>query len=139
MPFAAYPLHPVACARIIGDLPAFFVVTNGQTLAEMVRNAGIEARWVRPPAAGDLTPGEVVMDMVSSTSWPASPALERQLHRSPLRWEKSRTLQMRRSELDRYLIELLDQDIRLQGVKYMLADPNLKNRPWPHYRDEDQL
>ena len=139
MPFAAYPLHPVACARIIGDLPAFFVVTNGQTLAEMVRNAGIEARWVRPPAAGDLTPGEVVMEMVSSTSWPASPALERQLHRSPLRWEKSRTLQMRRSELDRYLIELLDQDIWLQGVKYMLADPNLKNRPWPHYRDEDQL
>jgi hypothetical protein len=139
VPFAAYPLHPVACARIIGDLAAFFVVTNGQALAEMVRDAGIEARWVRPPAAGDLTPGEVVMEMVSTTSWPASPVLERQLHRGPLRWENSRTLQVRRSELDRYLIELLDQDIWLQGVKYMLTDPNLKNRPWPHYRDEDQV
>jgi hypothetical protein len=139
VPFAAYPLHPVACARIIGDLAAFFVATNGQTLAEMVRNAGIEARWVRPPTAGDLTPGEVVMEMVSRTSWPASPALERRLHRGPLRWENSRTLQMRRSELDRYLIELLDQEIWLRGVKYMLADPDLKNRPWPHYRDEDQV
>jgi hypothetical protein len=126
-------------ARIIGDLAAFFMVTNGQALAEMVRNAGIEARWVRPPAAGDLTPGEVVMEMVSRTSRPASPALERQMHRGPLRWENSRTLQMRRSELDRYLIELLDQDVWLQGVKYMLADPNLKNRPWPHYRDEDRV
>jgi hypothetical protein len=139
VPFAAYPLHPVACARIIGDLAAFFVTTNGQALAEIVRNAGIEARWVRPPGAGDLTPGEVVMEMISRTSWPASPALERQMHRGPLRWENSRILQMRRSELDRYLIELLDQDVWLQGVKYMLADPNLKNRPWPHYRDEDQV
>jgi hypothetical protein len=51
------------------------------------------------------------MEMVSSTSWPASPALERQLHRGALRWENSRTLQLRRSELDRYLIELLDQDL----------------------------
>jgi hypothetical protein len=135
----AYIQREVACARIIGDLAAFFVVTNGQTLAEIVRNAGIEARWVRPPAAGDLTPGEVVMEMVSRTSWPASPALERRLHRGPLRWENSRTLQMRRSELDRYLIELLDQEIWLQGVKYMLADPDLKNRPWPHYRDEDRV
>jgi hypothetical protein len=103
----------------------------------MARNAGIEALWVRPPAAGDLTPGEVVMEIVSTTSRPSSPALEKQLHRSPLRWENSRTLQMRRLELDRYLIELLDQEIWLQGVKCMLADPNLKNRPWPHYRDED--
>ena len=77
--------------------------------------------------------------MVSSTSGPASPALERQLHRGPLRWENSRTLQMRRSEFDRHLIALFDHDIWLQGVKYTLADPNLKNRPWPRYRDEDQL
>jgi hypothetical protein len=29
--------------------------------------------------------------------------------------------------------------LELQGVKFMLADPNLKNRPWPHYRDEDRV
>jgi len=125
VPFAVYPLHPVACARIIGDLAAFFVVTNGQTLAEIVRNASIEARWVRPPAAGDLTPGEVVMEMVSRTSWPAAPALEKQLHRGPLRWENSRTLQMRRSELDRYLIELLDRETWLQESSTCSLTPGL--------------
>jgi hypothetical protein len=139
VPFAAYPLHPVACARIIGDLAAFFVVTNGQALAKMVCNSGIEARWVRPPTAGDLTPGEVVMEMVSRTNRPASPALERRAHRGPLRWENARTLQMRRSELDRYLIELLDKDIWFQAIRYMLADRNLNNRPWPHYREEDKV
>jgi hypothetical protein len=139
VPFAAYPLHPVACARIIGDLAGFFVTTSGQVLAEMVRNAGIEARWVRPPAAGDLTPGEVVMEMISQASWPASPAMEQQMQRGSLRWENSRTLQMRRSELDRYLIELLDQKVWLQGVKYMLVDPDLKNRPWPTHRDEHEV
>jgi hypothetical protein len=46
---------------------------------------------------------------------------------------------MRRSELDRYLIELLDQDIWPKGVKYVLADLDLKRRPWPHYPDEDQV
>jgi hypothetical protein len=139
VPFAAYPLHPVACARIIGDLAAFFVITSGPILADSVRRAGIEARWVRPAAAGDLTPGEVVMEMVTRTSAPVPPALAEQLHRRDLRLEYSRTLQMRRSELDMYLIQLLDQDTWLQGVRYMLADPDLKGRPWPHYRDEDQV
>ncbi len=50
------------------------MVTNGQALAEMVRNADIEARWVRLPATGDLGPGEVVMEMVSRNSWPVSSA-----------------------------------------------------------------
>src|SRR5262245_6124162 len=82
---------------------------------------------------------QLVTSRPARLSWrrslgPAGPPILpwRQLHRGPLRWENSRTLQMRRLELDRYLIELLDQEVWLQGVKYMLADPNLKNRPWPH-------
>jgi hypothetical protein len=139
VPFAAYPLDPVACARIIGDLASFFVVTNGQALAEIVRKAGIEARWVRPPIPGELQPGEVVMEMVARTSSRASPDVERQMQRGPLRMEQSRILQMRRSELDRYLIELLDQETWLQGVRYLLNDPSLKDNPWPHYRHEDKV
>jgi hypothetical protein len=46
--------------------------------------------------------------------------------------EITRTLQMRRSELDKYLIEILDQDTWIEGVRYMLADPELDGRPWPH-------
>jgi hypothetical protein len=139
VPFAAYPLHPVACARIIGDLAVFFVMTSGPMLADSVQRAGIDARWVRPPVSGDLTPGEVVMEMVAKSSAPAPAALAKQLHHSGLRLDYTRILQMRRSELDMYLIQLLDQNVWLQGVRYMLADPNLKHRPWPHYRDEDQV
>jgi hypothetical protein len=46
MPFAAYPLHPVACARLIGDIAIFTVEMSGPALAESVSAAGIPARWV---------------------------------------------------------------------------------------------
>jgi hypothetical protein len=36
--------------------------------------------------------------------------------------------QMWRSELDMYLIQLLNQDTWLQGVKHMLAGPQLNHR-----------
>lgn len=56
-----------------------------------------------------------------------------------LRMEITRTLHMRRSELDKYLIEMLDQDTWIQGIRYMLADPGLDGRPWPHYRGEEHV
>jgi hypothetical protein len=52
VPFAAYPLHPVACARIIGDYATFHVETSGPALADSLRRAGIDARWVLPPTRG---------------------------------------------------------------------------------------
>jgi hypothetical protein len=53
--------------------------------------------------------------------------------------ELKRTLQMRRSALDRYLIEMIEQDTWIEGMRYMLADSNMEGRPWPTYRDEDQV
>ena len=50
--------------------------------------------------------------------------------------ELSRTLQMRRSQLDRYLIELIDQDTWIEGIRHMLGDRQMPGRPWPCYRDE---
>jgi hypothetical protein len=32
VPFAVYPLHPVACARLIGDIAVFTVETSGPAL-----------------------------------------------------------------------------------------------------------
>ncbi len=140
VPFAAYPLHPVACARLIGDLAAFFVETSGPALADSLRRAGIQAQWVRPPGGSELAPGEVLMEMVTKTSAPVPDAIaERFLHRRDLRMELSRTLQMRRSELDRYLIELLEQRTWIEGIRYMLADYQVEGRPWPHYRAEDKV
>jgi hypothetical protein len=139
VPFAAYPLDPVICARIIGDYMVFNVITSGRVLADSARRAGIDARWARPPGTGELAPGEVVMEMTTRASFPAPEATARMMHRPGLRAEYVRTLQMRRSELDMYLIQLVDQDTWIQGVKYMLADPQLSQRPWPHFRGEDNI
>jgi hypothetical protein len=108
-PFAAYPLHPAACARLIGDLAVFTVETSGPALAKSLRDAGFETRWVRPPdAVGDLAPGEVVMELSVITG--------SQLLPGGLRAEATSTLQMRRSVLDQYLIELVDQDTWIEGL-----------------------
>jgi len=38
---------------------------------------------------------------------------------------------MRRRELDRYLIELVEQKTWIEGVRFMLADPTLPKGPGP--------
>lgn len=58
VPFAAYPLHPVICARLIGDIAVFTVETSGPALAASVSDAGIPARWVWA-GTGEIPPGEV--------------------------------------------------------------------------------
>jgi hypothetical protein len=129
VPFAAYPLHPVACARLIGDLAVFNVLTSGTILAESLANAGFKTRWVRPPeAVGALAPGEVVMDLTVTTG--------SQLLAGGLRAEATSTLQMRRSALDQYLIELVGQDTWIEGMRRMIADPAARGRSYPTYRDE---
>jgi hypothetical protein len=130
VPFAAYPLHPVACARLIGDLAVFIVETSGYALAASLSVAGIDAEWVRPPQAGELAAGEVVMEVHATAGGPV---------RGGLRMELKRTLQIRRSALDRYLIEMVQQDTWIEGMRYMLASRDLEGRPWPAYRDENQV
>jgi hypothetical protein len=129
VPFASYPLRPVACARLIGDIAAFTVETSGSALAASVSDAGIPARWVWT-GTGEIPPGKVVMEMTSKRSWPVPGGLF---------LEHSKTLQMRRRELDRYLIELVEQKTWIDGVRFMLADPDTPQRPWPCYRDEHSV
>lgn len=129
VPFAAYPLHPVACARLIGDIAVFTVETSGPALADSLRSAGVTAEWVRPPGTGDLVAGQIVMELTTTTSIPSG----------RLTMELSRTLQMRRSEMDRYLIETIEQDTWIQGIKYLLSRPRATGRPWPFYRDEHHV
>lgn len=132
VPFAAYPLHPVACGQLIGDLAVFTVETSGPALAKSLSMAGFNARWVRPPSAvGDLAPGEVVMELSVITG--------SQLLPGGLRAEATATLQMRRSALDQYLIELVDQNTWVTGLRRMITSPGLQGRPWPTYRGEEQV
>jgi hypothetical protein len=108
VPFAAYPLHPVACARLIGDLAVFTVETSGPALADSLRSAGFDTRWVRPPGGDELVPGEVVMEIRATLTGPA--------YRRVLT-DVDRTFQVRRSALDRYLIEMVEQGTWADGLR----------------------
>ncbi len=130
VPFAAYPLDPVACARLIGDLAVFTVETSGPALAEALCHAGLDAEWVRPPGPGDLIPGEVVIEIHRKTS--------RKLP-GDMTLEFSRTCRFGREDVDRYLIELLEMATWTEGIRYLLGDYRIEGKPWPHYRDEDRV
>ncbi|MFI2765714.1 hypothetical protein ACH5A3_44155 [Streptomyces echinatus] len=45
---------------------------------------------------------------------------------------------MRRSELDRYLMELLQPGTWAAGIKHVLV-ARLAGQPWPHYRNEHEI
>jgi hypothetical protein len=93
--------------------------------------AGISAERVRPPGAADLVPGEDVMEMATTQGSILMP--------KGVVMELSRTLQTRRSELDRYLIELMEQSAWVEGIRYLLADRRASRRPWPCYRGEHDV
>jgi hypothetical protein len=140
VPFAAYPLHPIACARLIGDYSAFVVETSGPALAESVRVDGIDAEWVCPPNCGQLASGQVVMEVRAVASGPIIGGVAGMPWRGGLRPEITRTLQVRRSELERYLVELMELPTWTGGMRQMLADPNLvQGRPWPVYKGEEHI
>ncbi|MFD3580931.1 hypothetical protein [Streptomyces sp. NPDC058683] len=127
VPWGVYPLHPIAAARLIGDVMTFAVETSGPSLAADLTTRDIPAQWVRPPGTEDLVAGEVLMEMHSRAEWRIPNGLTAKL---------SRTLQLRRSEMDRYLIELLDQDCWAAGIRHLLLSPDTSDRPWPVFRDE---
>ncbi|MGY5014680.1 hypothetical protein ACWCY6_42560 [Streptomyces sp. 900105755] len=132
VPWANYPLHPVACARLIGDYTVVTVETSGPVLTRLLQVSGLDARWVRPPGKAELQPGEVVMEIHSEEKLRAV-SLPGGLTMTP-GW----TLQMRRSELDRYLIELLQPGKWVAGIKHVLAARQV-GQPWPHYRNEHDV
>jgi len=140
VPFAAYPLHPVACARLIGDLAVFYVETSGPALADSLCEAGIQSRWILPPGRWELAARDVLMEMSAEFSSPVPDAIaDRVFHRRDLRAVLTRTLQMYRSEMDRYLIEMLDQETWIEGIRYLLGAYDMEGRPWPHYCGENQV
>ncbi|MFF1446335.1 hypothetical protein [Streptomyces sp. NPDC058295] len=133
VPWANYPLHPMACARLIGDYAVATVETSGPVLTRLLQAAGLDARWVRLPGKADhLEQGEVIMEIHQQERL-RSVALPGGLTMTP-GW----TLQMRRSELDRYLMELLRPGTWAAGIKHVLA-ARQAGQPWPHYRNEHAI
>ena len=119
---AVYPLHPAASARLIGDLAVFAVETSGPAPADALWAAGNDAERVRPPSGGEAVAGEV---FIGYASRPSSPMPDGKV------MELSRILEMRRSELDRYLIELMEQDTWIDSIRYLLGDDRISRRLWP--------
>jgi hypothetical protein len=111
-------------------LQTFAVETSGPALADALTDAGIQSEWVRDPRPGPLAPGEVLMEMRNEEEIPMPDGKAIVL---------SRTLQMKPSEIDRYLLELIDQDTWIEGIRYLLSDPRMKHRPWPHYQGEEKV
>ncbi|WP_433894216.1 hypothetical protein [Streptomyces sp. CA-111067] len=132
VPWANYPLQPATCARLIGDYASVTVETSGPALARLLEVSGLDARWVRPPGKADLKQGEVLMEVHHQEQLRAV-ALPGGFTMTP-GW----TLQMRRSELDRYLIELLQPGTWVAGIKHVLA-ARQAGQPWPHYRNEHEI
>ncbi|MET8134116.1 hypothetical protein ABZV24_19530 [Streptomyces sp. NPDC005251] len=132
VPWANYPLHPVTCARLIGDYAVATVETSGPVLARLLQASGLDARWVRPPGNADLQQGEVIMEIHQQERLRSVP-LPGGLTMTP-GW----TLQMRRSELDRYLMELLQPGSWVAGIKNVLS-ARQAGRPWPHFRNEHEI
>ncbi|MFE7854370.1 hypothetical protein [Streptomyces sp. NPDC057403] len=132
VPWANYPLHPVACARLIGDYTVATVETSGPLLTRLLQVSGLDARWVRPPRKAALQPGEVVMEIHQQERL-RSVTLPGGLTMTP-----SWTLQMLQSELDHYLIELLRPGSWVAGIKHLLA-ARQAGQPWPHYRNEHEI
>jgi hypothetical protein len=119
----------VACARLIGDIAIITVETSGPALAQDLQQAGINAHWVRPPATADMQTGEVAIELYTT-------------RRSPSRagtMQIDTRLQTRRYELERYLIELINQRTWIDSLNELLSKPHLLGRPWPYFRDEHKV
>ncbi len=46
---------------------------------------------------------------------------------------------MRRSELERYLIELIEPGTWIEGTRRLLDDYREGGQPWPVYRGEEEV
>jgi hypothetical protein len=132
VPWANYPLDPVLCARLIGDYAAVTVETSGPALTRLLQLSGMDARWIRPPGNHDLQSGEVVMEIHREEQ------LRSVLLSGGLTMTPAWTLQMRRSALDRYLIEFLRPGSWVAGIRHLLA-ARQAGQPWPHYRNEHEI
>ncbi|WP_086822460.1 hypothetical protein [Streptomyces sp. NRRL B-24572] len=132
VPWANYPLDPALCARIIGDYVIFTVETSGPLLTRLLRAAGLDAHWIRPPGPRAPQPGEVFMEIHHQDQ------LQVRLLRGGMTMTPGWTLQMAPSELDRYLLELLQPGTWIAGIRHLLAERKV-GRPWPHFQDEHEV
>lgn len=117
VPWACYPLEAATCTRLIGDLARFAVEVSGPGLVEEMRCAGVDAQWVVPDDCDGLRPGQAVI----------------RLRGDACAWD------VQRSELDRYLLELIELPTWIAGLRQVQRTAPLPGHSWPFYRDEQHV
>jgi len=116
-PWAIYPLPPIVCANLIVDMAVYFVTISSVPLLEALRAAGIAAEWVLPSGQRQLQRGDVILRA----------------------YKGSRGMEMKPSDMQRLLLELVDLTTWVETVKELLTRDNIGNHPWPYYRDEHRV
>jgi hypothetical protein len=116
-PWAIYPLPPIICANLIVDMAVYFVTVSSLPLLEALRAAGIAAEWVLPPGQKQLQRGDVILRA----------------------YKGFRGMEMKPSDMQRLLLELVDLSTWVETVKELLTRDNIGNHPWPYYRDEHRV
>ena len=116
-PWAIYPLPPVICANLIVDMAVYFVTVSSVPLLEALRAAGIAAEWVLPSGQKQLQRGDVILRA----------------------YKGSRGMEMKPSDMQRLLLELVDLTTWVETVKELLTSDNIGHHPWPYYRDEHRV
>jgi len=112
-PWAIYPLAPLDCAKLIVDMAVYIVTVSSESLLGALRDAGLAAEWVLPSGALDLR-GQVILRAHNGR----------------------RGIEMRPSEMQRLLLELVDLPTWAEGVRELLSRGDTGTRPWPSFADE---
>jgi hypothetical protein len=113
-PWAIYPLAPEVCANLTVDMGLYMVMVSGEFLVGALETAGLSTKWVLPADQPELLPGQVVLRVNDGR----------------------RGVEIRQAEMQRFLLELVDLDTWIDGIKEMLRRDNVGGHPWPQYSDE---
>ncbi len=113
-PWAIYPLSPTLCASLIVDMAFYAVTVSGPSLLDALGSVGLTGEWVLPTGQPELQPGQVILRA----------------------YKGARGIEMRPSDMQRLLLELVDLSTWAESVRGLLDHGDLSGHPWPHYSDE---
>jgi hypothetical protein len=116
-PWAIYPLPPLDCANLIVDMAVYIVTVSSESLLGALRRVGLAAEWTLPVGQAELEAGQVIL----------------RIHNG------KHSIEMRPSEMQRLLLELVDLPTWAEGIRELLDHAKNGIRPWPNFADERKI
>ncbi len=116
-PWAIYPLSPVTCANLIVDMAVYVVTVSSEPLLDALRSAGLRAEWALPEEQEILESGQVILRA----------------------YKGNHVAEMRPSDMQRLLLELVELPTWVATVKELLTRENMSGHPWPYFADEGKV